>query len=51
MPEALDRDGIPRAALVVPPSPSRYDRRAVTVLFPSLQAALAAKKILEGGVA
>ena len=47
MPEALDRDGEPRAALVVPPTPSRYDRRTVTLLFPSVAAALAAKRRME----
>ncbi len=45
--EALDRDGESRVALVVPPTPSRYDRRAVTLLFPSIGAALAAKRRLE----
>ena len=44
MPEAVDRDGEPRAALVVPPTPSRYDRRTVTLLYPSVAAALAAKR-------
>jgi hypothetical protein len=48
MPEALDRDGQPRAALVVPPTPSRYDRRTVTLLFPTIAAALAAKRDMEG---
>ena len=47
LPEALDRDGEPRAALVVPPSPNRYGVRPTTVLFPSLDAALAAKRALE----
>jgi hypothetical protein len=47
MPEALNRDGEPCAALVVPPTPSRYDRRAVTLLFPSVAAALAAKRAME----
>ena len=47
MPEALDAEGEPRAALVVPPMPSRYDRRTVTLLFPSIAAALAAKRRLE----
>lgn len=48
MPEALDCDGQPRAALVIPPSPTRYDRRTITVLFSSLAAALAAKRRMEG---
>jgi hypothetical protein len=47
MPEAVDRDGEPRAALVVPPTPSRYDRRIVTLLFSSVAAALAAKRDME----
>ena len=47
MPEAPDASGEPRAALVVPPLPSRYDRRAVTLLFPSIAAALAAKRNME----
>ena len=47
MPQALDRDGEPRAALVVPPTPSRYDRRTVILLFPSVAAALAAKRGME----
>jgi hypothetical protein len=47
LPEALDRDGEPRAALVVPPTPSRYDRRTITLLFPSVAAALAAKRGME----
>jgi hypothetical protein len=47
MPEALDRDGEPRAALVVPPTPSRYDRRTIVLLFPSVAAALAAKRGME----
>jgi hypothetical protein len=47
LPEALDRDGEPRAALVVPPTPSRYDRRTSTLLFPSVAAALAAKRGME----
>jgi hypothetical protein len=47
MPEAVDRDGEQRAALVVPPPPSRYDRRTITLLFPSVAAALAAKRGME----
>jgi hypothetical protein len=47
MPEAADRDGEPRAALVVPPTPSRYDRRTITLLFSSVAAALAAKRRME----
>lgn len=47
MAEARDRDGEPRAALVVPPSPHRYGRRPVTLLFPSAAAAVAAKRDLE----
>ena len=47
LPEAADRDGEPRAALVVPPTPSRYDRRTITLLFPSIAAALAAKRGME----
>jgi hypothetical protein len=48
LPEALDHAGEPRAALVVPPTSSRYDRRTVTLLFPSVAAALAAKRAMEG---
>ena len=48
MSEAPDCDGVPRAALVIPPSPTRYDRRTVTVLFSSLAAALDAKRRMEG---
>ncbi len=47
LPEARDRDGEPRAALVVPPSPRRYGRLPVTLLFPSLATALDAKRSLE----
>jgi hypothetical protein len=47
MPEAADRDGEPRAVLVVPPTPSRYDRRTIVLLFPSVAAALAAKRGME----
>lgn len=47
LPEAPDAEGEPRAALVVPPMPSRYDRRTVTLLFPSLAAALAEKRRIE----
>jgi hypothetical protein len=47
LPEALDRDGEPRAALVVPPSASRYGRRSITLLFPSIAAAVAAKRSME----
>jgi hypothetical protein len=47
MPEAVDHNGEPRAALVVPPTPSRYDRRTITLLFPSVAAALAAKRGME----
>ena len=45
--EALDRDGQPRAALVVPPSPDRYGKHPVTILYASLDDALAAKRTLE----
>ena len=48
MAEARDRNGEPRAALVVPPSPSRYGKRPVILLFPSLTAALHAKRDMEG---
>jgi hypothetical protein len=44
--EALDPEGQPRAALVVPPSPDRYGR-PVTILYASLGAALAAKRSFE----
>ena len=45
--EARDRDGEPRAALVVPPSPGRYGKRPVIVVFASLGAALNAKRSME----
>jgi len=45
--EACDRDGVPRAALLVPPLPNRYGVRPTTVMFPSLNAALEAKRQLE----
>ncbi len=45
--EARDCDGVARAALVVPPSPSRYDKRPVTLIFRSLSAALTMKRRLE----
>lgn len=46
--EARDPDGAPRAALRVPPMPGRYGTRPTTILYPSLDAALAAKRDLEG---
>ena len=46
--EARDSDGEPRAALVVPPSPGRYGKHPSTILYPSLDAALAAKRAMEG---
>ena len=45
--EAKGPDGAPRAALWVPPSPNRYGKRPTTILFPSLDAALAAKRAME----
>lgn len=45
--EAKDPDGAPRAALIVPPSPGRYGKHPTTVLYPSLDAALAAKRAME----
>ncbi len=45
--EAKDPDGEPRAALVVPPSPGRYGVRPVTLVFPSLAAAVSAKRGME----
>ena len=48
LPEAPDHAGEPRAALVVPPTPSRYERRTITLLFPSVAAALAARRSMEG---
>ncbi len=47
MNEARDRDGEPRAALVMPPSPQRYGKHPTTILYPSLDAALCAKRRLE----
>jgi hypothetical protein len=48
MAEARDRDGEPRAALVVPPSSARCGKRPVILLFGSLAAAIAAKRDMEG---
>jgi hypothetical protein len=47
--DAPDRDGLPRAALVLPPSAGQVDRRPVIRVFHSLAAALATKQALEGG--
>lgn len=49
MVEAPDANGLPRAALIVPPSPTRYGVHSTTILFPSLGAAIAAKRMLEEG--
>ncbi len=45
--EAKDADGVPRAALLVPPSPQRYGKHPTTIVYPSLDAALCAKRRLE----
>lgn len=45
--QARDADGVARAALIVPPAANRYGVRPTTVLFPSLDAALAMKRRLE----
>lgn len=51
MPEALDHDGQPRAALVLPAEPAQGNapgRRAMTLLFGTVAAALAEKRRREG---
>lgn len=51
MSEALDCDGQPRAALVLPAKPAEGNepgRRAVTLLFGTIGAAVAAKRAMEG---
>lgn len=47
--DAPDSDGLPRAALELPPSAGQVDRRPVIRVFHSLAAALATKQALEGG--
>jgi len=49
VPNALDVDGLPRAALLVPPEPSAISRRPVIRIFASISAAIAAKRSLEAG--
>ncbi|MDJ0391072.1 hypothetical protein QMO56_23455 [Roseomonas sp. E05] len=46
--DAPDPDGLPRAALEIPPSPGR-NRRPTLLLFASIPAALAAKQRMEAG--
>ena len=48
LPEGLDRDGQPRAALVLPAEGGGRTRRAITLLFPTIAAAVAAKRTMEG---
>ena len=48
LPEGLDRDGQPRVALVLPAEGGGRTRRAVTLLFPTIAAAVAAKRHMEG---
>lgn len=49
VPNAIDADGTPRAALLVPPEPAALNRRPVVRFFASIGAAIAAKRALEGG--
>jgi hypothetical protein len=54
LPEALDRDGQPRAALVLPAQQANGNmpgRRTVTLLFGSVAAAVAEKRRREGAAA
>lgn len=48
VPNALDADGAPRAALLVPPAPDALNRRPALRFFASVTAAIAAKRVLEG---
>jgi len=50
LPDALDAEGQPRAGLLVPPSPGSASRRTVMVLFPTIAAAVAAKRDMEGSL-
>ncbi len=45
MQDALDGDGEPRAALLLPPKPGR---RPVLMMFSTIAAAVAVKRSLEG---
>lgn len=49
MPHALDGDGAPRVALLVPPEPAAINRRPIVRMFASIGAAIAAKRNLEAG--
>lgn len=49
VPSALDADGEPRAALLVPPGASSVSRRPNVRVFPSISAAVAEKRRLEAG--
>ncbi|MCG7360824.1 hypothetical protein MHZ93_06120 [Roseomonas sp. ACRSG] len=49
VPNALDANGTPRAALLVPPAPDAVSRRPIIKMFASVAAAIAAKRNLEGG--
>ncbi|RYJ02902.1 MAG: hypothetical protein EON47_06005 [Acetobacteraceae bacterium] len=54
MPEAPGDDGTPRAALVLPAEPAKGNapgRRAVTLLFGTVAAAVAEKRRREGAAA
>jgi hypothetical protein len=48
VPNALDANGTPRAALLVPPAPDAVSRRPIIRMFASVAAAIAAKRHLEG---
>jgi hypothetical protein len=48
IPNAVDEDGEPRVALEVPPRPGSVSRRPALLLFASMAAALASKRMLEG---
>jgi hypothetical protein len=47
IPYALNAEGSPRAALLVPPMPAALDRHPVRRVFDSLGAAIAAKRMME----
>jgi hypothetical protein len=48
VPNALDANGTPRAALLVPPAADAVSRRPIIRMFASVAAAIAAKRNMEG---
>jgi hypothetical protein len=48
IPAAVDADGEPRIALEVLPHPGSVSRRPTLLMFASMAAALASKRMLEG---